>query len=281
MIFVQSQIEQLKYMLSNMGLNEYQASALSYLMYLGETKATELSKACGVPNARIYGVLEELSQKGLVIFRPGRPILYAPLLPSEISEALITDAKAEISRKLITIESSRNDFTNLASDLFMKGGKVKVRTPLIRVVGVGEVSIEETKKLLKLAKNEIMILTRAMEYFKDVEVELQAAATRGVQIRMLLRSRGTLTESDAKKRDEILVKINELRGNIEVRVTDEVLIRGNIIDPKQGGRALFLVEEEKVPYYLREAAITAHPGVVRGLADMFNLRWKYQSSEID
>ena len=98
---------------------------------------------------------------------------------------------------------------------------------------------------------------------------------------MLLRSRGTLTESDAKKRDDTLVKINELGGNIEVRVTDEVLIRGNIIDPKHGGRALFLVEEEKVPYYLREAAVTAHPGVVKGLADMFNLRWKHQSFPID
>jgi sugar-specific transcriptional regulator TrmB len=278
---VQRQIEQLKYMLSNMGLNEYQASALGYLLYLGETKATELSKACGVPNARIYGVLEELSQKGLVIFRPGRPVLYAPKSPDEVSEALISDAKAEISRKLSTIESYRDDFTKVASDLFMKGGKVKVLTPLIRVVGVGEVSIEETKKLFRLAKNEIMILSRAMEYFKDVEVELKDAATRGVQIRMLLRSRGTLTESDAKKRDDTLVKINELGGNIEVRVTDEVLIRGNIIDPKHGGRALFLVEEEKVPYYLREAAVTAHPGVVKGLADMFNLRWKHQSFPID
>ncbi|MCX6641873.1 MAG: hypothetical protein NTV15_00595, partial [Candidatus Bathyarchaeota archaeon] len=198
---MQRQIEQLKYMLSNMGLNEYQASALGYLIYLGETKATELSKACGVPNARIYGVLEELSQKGVVIFRPGRPVLYAPQSPDEISEALISDAKAEISRKLITIESSRDDFTKVASELFMKGGKVKVRTPLVRVVGVGKVSIEETKKLFRLAKNEIMILTRAMEYYKDVEGELQAATTRGVHIRMLLRSRGTLTESDAKKRD--------------------------------------------------------------------------------
>jgi sugar-specific transcriptional regulator TrmB len=278
---VQSQIEQLKYMLSNMGLNEYQASALSYLIYLGETKATELSKASGVPNARIYGVLEELSQKGLVIFRPGRPVLYAPKSPNEVSEALISDAKAEISRKLITIESYRDEFTKVASELFMKGGKVKVRTPLVRVVGVGEVSIEETKKLFRLAKNEIMILTRAMEYFTDVEIELKDAATRGILIRILLRSRRTLTESDAQKRDDVLVKIKELRGNIAVRVTDEVLIRGNIIDPKHGGRALFLVEEEKVPYYLREAAITMHPGVVRGLADMFDLRWKHQSSPID
>jgi len=264
-----------------MGLNEYQASALSYLLYLGETKATELSKACRVPNARIYGVLEELSQKGLVIIRPGRPVLYAPLSPEEVSEALISDARDEIRKRLTSIESYRDDFTKTASDLYMRGGKVKVRTPLIRVVSVGDVSLDETRKLFRSSKNDIMILTRAMEYFKDVERELRDAAARGVKIRLLLRSRNSLNESDAKKRDETIMKIKSIKGLVEVRVTDNVLIRGNIVDPKQGGRALFLVEEEGVPYYLREAAITTHPGVVKGLADMFDLRWKYQSSVPD
>ncbi|MFW6109717.1 MAG: helix-turn-helix domain-containing protein, partial [archaeon] len=68
---MEPQINQVKFQLTNMGLNEYQASALAHLMYLGETKATILSKASGVPNARIYGVLDELSQKGLIIVRPG------------------------------------------------------------------------------------------------------------------------------------------------------------------------------------------------------------------
>ena len=64
---LEAKINQVKFTLMNMGLNEYQASALAHLMYLGETKATTLSKASGVPNARIYGVLDELSQKLLAI----------------------------------------------------------------------------------------------------------------------------------------------------------------------------------------------------------------------
>ena len=78
---MEPKVDQVKYNLMSMGLNEYQASALAHLMYLGETKATTISKASGVPNARIYGVLDELSQKGLLIMRPGRPALYAPLSP--------------------------------------------------------------------------------------------------------------------------------------------------------------------------------------------------------
>ena len=42
---------------------------------------------------------------------------------------------------------------------------------------------------------------------------------------------------------------------------------------------LFLVEEEGVPFFLREAAITSHPGVVKGLAGMFDLQWRHDSRE--
>jgi hypothetical protein len=44
---------------------------------------------------------------------------------------------------------------------------------------------------------------------------------------------------------------------------------------------MFLVEEIGVPYHLREAAISSHPGVVKGLADMFNLRWEHESGPPD
>ena len=36
-------------LLSRMGLNEYQSSVLAYLLFLGETKATALSKISEVP----------------------------------------------------------------------------------------------------------------------------------------------------------------------------------------------------------------------------------------
>jgi sugar-specific transcriptional regulator TrmB len=266
----------------SMGLNEYQASALAYLMYLGETKATDLSKASDVPSARIYGVLEELSQKGLVIVRPGRPTLYAPMTPEEIANGLIVDVREELRERLTVIESHKTSFSSLANEVFLKGGRVKVRTPLIRIVSVGDVSIEETRRLYKGARSEILILTRAMEYIPQVNEELQEAISRGIRVRILMRSRGSLKESDAEKRDRIISEIKDLsKDMIEIRVSDEIHLRGSIIDPEGGGRALFLVEEEGVPYYLREAAITSHPGVVRGLADMFDLKWRFDSSPPD
>lgn len=278
---VQSQIGQLRFLLTSMGLNEYQSSALANLLYLGETKATDLSRVSGVPNARIYGVLEELAQKGLVIVRPGRPLLYAPMSPAEISQALAADAREEIQERVAAIESVKGHFEGAADAVYMKGSQAKVRTPLFRVVGVGDVSVEETRKLYREAKTELLILTRAMEYYTQIAEDLEAAVRRGVKVRILLRSRGTLKPADAAKRDASLKSIALLGSSVEARVTDDVIIRGCIADASAGGRAMFLVEEVGVPYHLREAAITSHPSVVRGLADMFNLRWAYESRQPD
>jgi sugar-specific transcriptional regulator TrmB len=261
-----------------MGLNEYQALTLSHLMYLGETKATTLSKASGVPNARIYGILDELSQKGLIIIRPGRPTLYSPLFPEEISDALLTSARDEIRQKLLIVESYREEFQSVADQLFLKAGTAEERIPLIRIVSVGDVSIEETKKLYKLTQQELLISTRAMEYLPEVQNHLISASKRGIKIKILMRSASSLIPDDINKRNKNIAQINRILPNTpEIRFSKDVHIRGCIIDPNLEGKALFLVEEEGVPFFLREAAITSHPGVVKGLANMFELKWKYDS----
>jgi sugar-specific transcriptional regulator TrmB len=276
---MESSINRVKFLLTNMGLNEYQASTLSHLLYLGETKATTLSKASGVPNARIYGILDELSKSGLVAIRPGRPALYMPMTPTDISSALIADAREDIRRKLSLIGSYSDDFMASAGDIFLKGGKVKVRVPLLRIVSVGEVSLEETRKLYKSAEETIMILTRAMEYYGEVADELREGASRGVSVKIIMMSEKNLEVEDRKKRDAIIKQIREiLKDLVEIRVSEEVIIRGSIVDPMSGGRAIFLVEEVGVPFFLREAAITSHPGVVKGLTSMFELMWRFNST---
>lgn len=277
---MERQVNQVKFLLTNMGLNEYQASALSHLLYLGETKATTLSRASGVPNARIYGVLEELSKMGLVTIRPGRPALYSPMTPADIASALITDAREEIRARLGVIESYSADFTASAGEIFQKAGKVNARVPLLRIVSVGDVSLEETRKLYQDADETILILTRAMEYYGDVATELKEAIRRGVSVKVLMMSERSLVDDDRRKRDAIIGRIRgDLADSVEIRVSDEVNLRGCVVDPESGGRALFLVEEVGVPFFLREAAITSHPGVVKGLASMFDLIWRFDSAQ--
>jgi sugar-specific transcriptional regulator TrmB len=273
-------VNQVKFTLQNMGLNEYQASALAHLMYLGETKASNISKASGVPRARVYGVLEELSKKGLVIVRPGRPALYAPLSPEEIADSLIAASREELRRKLNVVESYKSDFEAVAEKVYMKAGSTEQRTSLIRIVSVGDVSIEETRKIYRGAEKTLLISTRAMEYLQQVKTELVEANDKGAVVKILMRDPETLENSDRIKQRKNIIFLRTILGDtLSLRFSDTVEIRGCVSDPDGGGKALFLVEEEGIPLFLREAAVTSHPGVVRALASMFDLKWRFDSSQ--
>lgn len=274
-------VNETRLLLTNMGLNEYQAVALAHLILLGETKATTLSKTSKVPSARIYGVLDQLAKMGLVTIRPGRPVLYNPRPLEDIASSLVSLSVNELKKKLRTLEGYAQDFVKTSKKIYLKGKKGIPRVPLLRIVSVGEVSLEETKRLYEVAEKEIQILSRAMEYFPEVAEELREAIARGVSLNIILMKPDMLGPEDREKQAKMLDNINEvLEGRGEIRFTDEIPIRGCIVDPKTGGKALFLVEDPGVPFFLREAAITSHQSVVRGLALMYSLLWKHKATKL-
>lgn len=273
-------INQTRLLLINMGLNEYQASALAYLLLLGETKATTLSKTSKVPSARIYGVLDQLARMGLVNVRPGRPVLYTPRSLEDIASSLVSLSMSELKQKLRTLEYYAEDLVEIGKKLYLKGEKGVPRVPLLRIVSVGEVSMDETKRLYDGAEKEIQILSRALEYLPEVADRLRQAVKRGVSLKIVLMKPNMLEPGDREKQVKVLEKVNEELGDrVEIRFTDKIPIRGCIIDPEIGGKALFLVEDPGVPFFLREAAITSHQSVVRGLGLMYNLLWKHKTTK--
>ncbi len=94
----------------------------------------------------------------MIIVRPGRPALYAPLTPQEIADALVTASREELRKELSVIESYRGDFESVSNKVFLKAGTSEQRTSLIRIVSVGDVSLEETKKLYRQAQRKLVDL---------------------------------------------------------------------------------------------------------------------------
>jgi sugar-specific transcriptional regulator TrmB len=278
----EDEINRVSTMLQSMGLNEYQASALSYLFLLGETKATALSKASGVPPARIYDVLNDLVKMGLVTVRPGRPSLYTARSPKEAVSLLMAQQRENLRRTLRRLEDQASDFIDAAESLYLKGADAAPTVPLLRIVTVGSVSLEETRNVYDSAEKEILILSKAMEYFPDVRENLERAKKRGVSTRIIMMSPESMRPEEREKQAEILEALNATLGKkVSLRFSQEIPIRGSIVDPDVGGRAIFLVEDPGVPFFLREAAITSHNSVVKGLALMFDLLWEYRSKQLD
>jgi len=273
---VESKIRKVRRMLMEMGLNEYQASALTYLIYLGEAKATMLSRACGVPSSRIYDVLDELAKKGLVVVKPGRPVRYSARSPEDIASALVSEGIRELRERLAGLQARAKELSKLAQEIY-KAGSVGMETmPLLRIVSVGSTSLEETRRLYESASQEILIISKAFEYFPEVSDALKGAVERGVKVKLILMDPSLLPEESRAKQAEILKALREQLGDgVEIRFFNEHLpLRGCIVDPGGDGKALFLVEEPGIPLFLREAAITTHYNLVNGLALLFKLLWE-------
>jgi len=265
-------------MFLDIGLNEYQAKALSYLMLLGEAKATTLSKVSGIPSAKIYEIAEDLARIGLIVIKPGRPSVYVPREPDKIVDLLVRWQRVVNRDKIESLKRRKKRFVEIITPIYTKGLVSKRHSPLLRIVGTGALSLEETRSLYRLAEKEISIFSRAMEYLPNVNEELKGAIKRNVKVQIILMDPKKLSDHDRKIQEKNVSNLNELGMNVEIRYCSEVPIRGCVIDDKA---AIFLTEELAVPIFLRETAITTNPGLVKGLQMLFDLAWQYRCKPLD
>lgn len=271
-------------MLKELGLKEYQAKALAHLLELGETKAPELSDASGVPKARIYGVLEDLSDRGLIEIKPGRPTKYLPKSPDDIIQRVIDNKKAEKEEKIKEIQSLKGEFESEFLPLY-ESSTEKSREPLLKTVSVGEPSERETNLMYKDAEEKINIVTRSMEWLPNVKEALEDAINRGIKVKVLLLTPSLLEDEDVPLQEKSLEILQEELSEVQIKFSDYLLpLRGSIVDPSYdytSGTAIFLVEERGVPLKLRDAAVTENPSLVAGMKRYFDLIWDHESSEVE
>ena len=77
----------------------------------------------GIPPARIYNVLNDLTNMGLITKRPGRPTLYKPRQPKDIINLLMAMQRENLRRKLTLLENKAKTFLDAASKIHLKGKK--------------------------------------------------------------------------------------------------------------------------------------------------------------
>ena len=267
-------------LLEELGLSSYQAKVLTALIQCGESKASDVSQLSGVPRAKVYSVLDQLVDMGLVDKKPGRPIKYKAKAPEEIVERLRYNIEMEYKKRLRRIEEIGSDLIRILRELY-KPLETESRE-LIKVIKVGEPSERETRLMFSEAKREINIISKVFEYYPKVKNELISAVDRGVNVKILLLGKEFLDERSKEVQKEIVNLLKRDLKNVEIRFSKTILpLRGTIIDPSyeyKSGKAIFVVEDPRTPLYLRDAAVTENPSLVAGMKKYFDLIWKYESS---
>ena len=265
-------------------LTEYEATALEQLLSMGRTTAPTLAEATDIPKARIYGVLDSLADDGYVKVIPGRPKQYQPKPPEELLDQSIENRRQEYDRHRQMVEEIRDEFVDEFGPLYRAAGEdIRPAEELFYVVDVGDPSERATRGLYHDAEAEVYVLSKSFDYFESIESAVRDALERGISVQVLLLHPERIEPEKRERQAEIVDRIREDYPQIDVRYSNGQLPwRGTFVDPSMDystGKAILLVEEEEVPNYLRQAAITENGSFVAGLKRYFDLVWAHDSAE--
>jgi sugar-specific transcriptional regulator TrmB len=264
------------------GLTEYEATALEQLLSLGRTTAPNLAEASGIPKARVYGVLESLSDRGFIKVVPGRPKEYQPKSPREILDRAVENRRQSYESFAADIESSRDAFLAEYEPRFERASEdISPTAELFHVVDVGEPSERETRRLYDDADETLRVITNSFAYLDNVERALADTLDRGVEVSVLFLHPDELPAEKAAVQADIVDRLTGAYPAVDLRFSTEKLPwRGTLVDPSMdydSGEAILLVEEPEVPNHMRQAAITDNGSFVAGMKRYFDLIWEYES----
>ena len=273
-------------LLSLLDLTEYEAEALEELLLLGRTTAPDLAEATGIPKARIYGVLDALSEAGYLKVIPGRPKRYEPHGPAAIADRAVENRRHAYERFREDVEAVEEDFVDEYAPVRDRGvDELSPTEDLFHVVDVGEPSERETRRRFREAEEAVYVLSKSFGYIGAVRPAMRDAVDRGVAVDVLLLHPDSLSAENRARQAEIRDSLAEAFPSVAVRVSDRVLPwRGTFADPSlsyESGQGLLMVEQEDVPNHHRQAAVTENPSFVAGMWQYFDLLWRHESAPDD
>jgi len=271
-------------LLQRLDLKEYQRTALAFLFESGRTTAPDTSDGTGIPQARIYGVLDSLADLGFIKVIPGRPKEYQPKSPEQVLERAMENRRQEYEDYRSDVTELRQSFIDTFGPMYERADEDLTPTAeLFHVVDVGEPSETETRRLYHDADTAVYVITNSFAYFRDVEPAVADALDRGVEISVLFLDPTHLPAEKAAVQEKVVDRLSDEYPSIEFRFSEEVLPwRGTFVDPSMdydSGEAIFLVEEPDVPDHKRRAALTENGSFVAGMKRYFDLVWEYESSD--
>jgi len=160
-------MEELLSALSKLGLTGFEARA--YLSLLGRGKSTgyELSKASGIPSSKIYGVLQHLVSKNLVLPLESHPVRYLPRPPEEWIETYVQ-----------TFTETFSFLKKNLADLYQKGGQEEVVAR--NLMGRSDI-VRKTRELIAQAKQSLYIAVWREEW-RSIQGAVKRVYGRGVEV---------------------------------------------------------------------------------------------------
>ena len=166
--------------LREFGLSEYAARSYLALLDLGTTEARDVSALSKVPASKIYHILDQLHEKGLVVILPEFPRKYAPVPFAEFLQRIHDEHEAAAQ----TIRSDRETLTQMFAVLGDVAGGDRGSVTLMRG---RRNAVERFHEGLASAKRDVLFLA-SVGQSADTRMwhePIEGVAARGVSVRVL------------------------------------------------------------------------------------------------
>jgi len=166
--------KEIKALLREFGLNEYEVRAYLTLIKSGPLTAGELAALSKVPQPRIYDVIRTLMAKGFVTTSQGRPKRVIPLNPESVMDAI----KRRYDERIEALKTA-------LEELYTPHGEIGSVT-----VVKSRITLEEyIRRAIKNSKYHMSIAIPT-EFLRKLERELKAKKENNVRINLFLYGEG-------------------------------------------------------------------------------------------
>lgn len=199
--------EKLLNQLNEIGLTEYQSQTYVAAVSLGTARPGELSEASGVPQARIYDVIDDLCDMGIVEERVqnGQKVIMAPapdIVLEELKNRHINDFSSTVQSAISDLSRMYQRDTNTEGFVSMVSLEKSARRHIRR-------AIADADWWLTLSLSPSM--------YTSVADELEDAVERGVTVRLILQDDDwTDRETDLSFPDELRVRYRTIADTLTV-----------------------------------------------------------------
>lgn len=171
--------------LEELGLTSYQSKAYVATVRLGKTTPTDLVDASGVPQGRIYDVLYDLEEMGLVEIRSrgrGKEVI-APS-PTDVLNDLKRRRIDELSE---TIDTLGSELRRIHDDT------VDVSDDYVTMASREQTALRHIEQAIEAAEY-WLIVAASPRIYRQIEPALQVALEDGVTVRLLMSGEASAVE---------------------------------------------------------------------------------------
>jgi len=261
-------IARIKEQLRRVGLTSYESEAYLALLQRREVTAEEISKMTSVPITRVYGTLEQLTQKGFARIVESRPKKFHAVSPQEARREYLTQLRRNFETNLLTLGETMGNLQRQVEPIYVESHLQVKAEELLEPLENLRIMEKRTGDYVQEATEEIMISTALFSWLPKLKTQLRNALARGVSVRILMQ----LADSRVKRH---LGDLKNLGAQIRDTADPWHPVRGTLIDNNDLIFVIWAAEEAERHWnpIVYTPNHTKNPGLIRIFRESFLYRW--------